>query len=190
MAERRGALADLAAEAGGSAVNSLREILPGSIVQIQAWPDSLERMRSMVADISGAAAPAIGHAFVSGHIAIAATAPGRFLLTSEASDLPERLSGALTAADGTVTDLSHGRSLLRLEGPGAEAILQKCVAVDLDPAAFPTERAAQTMMHHIDVLIVRRAETIFDLFVLRSFAEALAEWLLDAGVEGGVSFQR
>ena len=44
------------------------------------------------------------------------------------------------------------------------------------------------MIHHIDVVIHRRAETHFELWVLRSFAEALAEWLLDAGIEDEIGF--
>jgi sarcosine oxidase gamma subunit len=46
------------------------------------------------------------------------------------------------------------------------------------------------MIHHIDVLILRPAETEFRLLVLRSLAEALAEWLLDAGLEEGIGFRR
>jgi sarcosine oxidase subunit gamma len=62
------------------------------------------------------------------------------------------------------------------------------VAIDLDPAVFPPGRAAQTMIHHIDVLVHRTAETTFELWVLRSFAESLAEWVLDAGQEFGAAF--
>ena len=59
---------------------------------------------------------------------------------------------------------------------------------DLDPAVFPAGRVVQTMIHHIDVVIHRRSEAHFDLWVLRSFAESLAEWLLDQGVELGIGF--
>jgi heterotetrameric sarcosine oxidase gamma subunit len=44
------------------------------------------------------------------------------------------------------------------------------------------------MIHHIDVMLHRRAESCFDLWVFRSFAEALAEWLLDAGAEDEIAF--
>ncbi len=77
--------------------------------------------------------------------------------------------------------------MLALEGEAAAAVLQKCVAIDI--SALPPGRAAQTMSHHIDVLIHRRTATEFRLMVLRSFAEALAEWLLDAGLEEGIGFR-
>ena len=52
--------------------------------------------------------------------------------------------------------------------------------VDLDPAAFPIGRLAQTAIHHIDVLIHRIDERAYEIWVVRSFAESLSEWLLGA----------
>ena len=97
-----------------------------------------------------------------------------------------RFEAALTAADATVTDLSHGRTILRLEGEAAADVLAKGVAIDLDPAAFPTDRVAQSMIHHIDIVLHRLGPDAFELWVLRSFAESLAEWLLEAGAEFGI----
>jgi methylglutamate dehydrogenase subunit D len=182
MAERRGALAELPAGAADAARVSLREIMPGSILQIQAWPDSLPAVQSVVSDLLGVTVPPMGStAGGDGQPLVAAIAPGRFLVRADATDLPERFAAALTAEDGAVTDLTHGRTVLRLEGDGAATVLGKCVALDLDLAAFPPGRVAQTAIHHIDVVLHRRSESSFDLWALRSFAESLAEWLLDAG---------
>jgi methylglutamate dehydrogenase subunit D len=190
MSDRRGALAELPMGTDAAGV-SLREIMPGSILQIQAWPHSLSVVQSAISELLGLAAPAVGSTTSGdGQVLVAAIAPGRFLVTADASDLPERFAAALIAQDGVVTDLTHGRSVLRIEGDGAAAILGKCVAVDLDLAAFPPGRVAQTAIHHIDVVLHRSDVSSFDLWALRSFAESLAEWLLDAGAESRIVFTR
>ena len=178
MAERRSALAHLPAAATGTRI-ALSEVRPRTILQLHAWPQTLDTMRRIIAELLVMDAPAIGQAETATGITIAAIAPGRFLIAAEAGDLLQRFEAALTAEDGTVSDVSHGRVILKLEGIGAQDLLQACVMIDLDPAAFPPGRVAQTMVHHIDVVMHRRSETHFELWVLRSFAEALAEWLLD-----------
>jgi methylglutamate dehydrogenase subunit D len=190
MAERRVALAGLSAAAYEPGGTTLRELVPASIVQVQAWPDTLAAVDSVVSGLLGVASPAIGNIAGNEETTVAAIAPGRFLIRSQADGIAERLAGGLPASDGTVTDLSHGRTILRLEGDAAGAILAKCVALDLDPAIFPPGRVAQTAIHHIDVVLLRSSASRFDLWVLRSFAEALAEWLLDASAEARLTFTR
>jgi len=183
MAERQSDLAHLSAHVGSAAV-TLSQIHAGSILQIQAWPDTLETVRQVIAEIAGIEAPGPGRAAASAGTTIAAVAPGRFLLSADAEDIASKFEAALPASDAAVSDISHGRVILRLEGEAAAKVLATSVAIDLDLAVFPAGRAAQTMIHHVDVVLHRRSETQFDLWVLRSFAEALAEWLLDqaAGV--------
>jgi heterotetrameric sarcosine oxidase gamma subunit len=186
MAERRSALTHLPAAATGVRI-ALSEFRPGTILQLHAWPQTLGTMRRIIAELLMLNAPAIGQAESAAGVTIAAIAPGRFLIAANAGDLLQRFQAALTPEDGTVSDVSHGRVILKLEGAAAQNLLQACVMIDLDPAAFPPGRMAQTMIHHIDVAIHRRAETHFEIWVLRSFAEALAEWLLDAS--GGLASQ-
>jgi sarcosine oxidase subunit gamma len=153
----------------------------GSIVQFQAWPDTLKTVQAvLISELLDEDAPPIGSALVRSETVVASVAPGRYMLAGPVN-LVARLDAALPAADGTLTDLSHGRVILRLEGDGARRVLQSCAMVDLDPATFPVGRLAQTAIHHIDVLIHRVDETAFEIWVLRSFAESLSEWLLDAG---------
>lgn len=178
MAERHSALAHLPAQPATAAA-ALSEVRTSSILQLQAWPDTLETVREVVAEITGIEAPELGTAVASGGATIAAVAPGRFLLAAAADDLAEKFEAALPANDAAVTDISHGRVILRLEGRAAANVLATSVALDLDPSAFPPGRVAQTMIHHVDVVLHRQNETRFDLWVLRSFAESLAEWLVD-----------
>jgi len=189
MAERRSALAHLAPVASAEALVTLAESRPGSLLQVAAWPDTFATVESVIAELLGVGVPPLGGAFSDPNLTIAAVAPGRFFIAGLAPDLAPRLEAALPSSDAAVTNLSHGRVILRLRGEAALGVLAKGVALDLDPAIFPSGQVAQTAIHQIDVMIHRQAEMIFDLWVLRGFAEALAEWLLDAGLEYGVAFE-
>lgn len=188
MADRRSVLVHLApAPAGGSDV-VLTEVRPLSVLQVRAWPDSLSIVEGLIADIAGSAAPAVGCATANDEVCVAAVAPGCFIIAAGALDLAATFGTALPPGEAAVTDLSHGRAMLRLQGERAAAVLTKCLALDLDMSVFPPGRAAATAIHNIDVLLHRRADSAFDLLVPRSLAESLAEWILDAGLEYGIGF--
>jgi heterotetrameric sarcosine oxidase gamma subunit len=184
MAERLSALA-LAHEGAGEGRVVLSEWRAASILQVQAWPDSVDRVLGVITGPTDVRTPEPGSAAHAPGLTLAAIAPGRFLVAGDADDLVARFEAALTVADASVSNISHGRTILLLEGEMAAELLQSCVQIDLDPSIFRPGRVAQTMIHHIDVLIVRQTETSFQLWVLRSFAQSLAEWLLDAGEETG-----
>jgi sarcosine oxidase subunit gamma len=189
MAERLSALAHFAAPTAPGARATLSEVRPGSIVQVAAWPGTLRQVETVLAEQLRVAIPPTGAAVAADGITLAAVAPGRYLFATETAGAAAQLEAALPSADGAVTDLSHGRVILRLEGEAAADVLARCIALDLDPAAFPPGRAAQTMIHHVDVLVHRITETRFELWMLRSFAESIGEWILDAGLEFEIGFQ-
>lgn len=178
MAERLSSLGVLT-EANGRGF-ALREVRRAAILQLQAWPDTLGSLRRAIAELLTVDAPLPGEAVAVEGATLCAVAPGRFLVAAEDATLARRFQEALGPNDGAVADITHGRVVLRLEGPEAEAILQGCLAIDLDATAFPPGSVAQSMIHHIDVVVHRQAEDAFELWVLRSFAKSLAEWLLDA----------
>jgi sarcosine oxidase subunit gamma len=168
---------------------TLREVQPDSILQVQAWPASLATVQSLLAELFGEAAPPAGRATSLDAFFLGAIGAGRFLMAGDA-DLAGRLARLLPAGEAAVVELSHGRTILRIEGAEAPDVLARCVAIDVDASAFPPGRLAQTMIHHIDVLLHRRGGDVFDLWVGRSFAAALAEWLVDAGAEFGLGLVR
>jgi heterotetrameric sarcosine oxidase gamma subunit len=189
MGERHSALAHLPTAAGGGRV-TLSELRVGSILQIQAWPETAAAVQRVISELLSVEVPAIGKAAVGAGVTVAAIAPGRYLVSGNTDDLAQKFEGALTSGDAAVSDISHGRVILKLEGEAAASVLSTSVALDLDASAFPAGRVAQTMIHHIDVVIHRRSETHFELWVLRSFAEALAEWVIDQGLEFGIGFAK
>jgi len=188
MAERLSALSQMPTAGGSGGRVRLSEVRPGSILQVQAWPETAQTIRRVITELTGVEAPAVGKASAAAGLTVAAVAPGRYLIASDDADLPQKFQAALPSSDGGVSDVSHGRVILRLEGKTAADVLATSVALDLDPSAFPPGKVTQSMIHHIDVVIHRRGETDFELWVLRSYADALAEWLLDQGLPFGIAF--
>lgn len=94
------------------------------------------------------------------------------------------LSTALAGSDGTAVDVSHARTVLRVEGAACRDLLAKGCPLDVD-AMMPGHCAA-TVISHFSVLLHCDDEQAFELYVTRSFAESLLEWLLRAAAEFGV----
>ena len=112
MAERSSAVAHL--PASGMAVLTQSEARYGSIVQVQAWPDTLKTVEAvLISELLDEDVPPIGSALMRSDTVVASIAPGRFMLAGPAN-LPARLDSALPASDGAVTDVSHGRVILRI----------------------------------------------------------------------------
>jgi sarcosine oxidase subunit gamma len=102
-----------------------------------------------------------------------------------------RLSGELRVAlvpeAGSVVDVSAHRTVVEIAGPAARAVLAKGCPLDLHQQRFPVGRCAQTMLARAQVVLVPRTaeEPAYWVFVRASFADYLAEWLLDAAIEYG-----
>ncbi|MEP5358976.1 MAG: sarcosine oxidase subunit gamma family protein, partial [Nitratireductor sp.] len=112
-------------------------------------------------------------------------APGKFLLVDQKEGLAAVLGAAVGVETGTVTDLSHGRTALRLAGPKAEWVLAKFFALDFSQTAFPLGVGRATSHHDIFAQIQRSGAEQFDLYVFRSFARALWTALCHASKETG-----
>jgi sarcosine oxidase subunit gamma len=95
------------------------------------------------------------------------------------------MSQSVAPTLGTVTPLSHSRVRLAVAGEPVLGLLVKGIALDLHPSVFPIGCAAQTGLHHTGVLLERTAEHRFELYVLRTFAVSIWEWLIDAALPFG-----
>ena len=87
-----------------------------------------------------------------------------------------------------VMDATAQRTRLILGGPHARTVLAHGCAIDLSDSAFPPSRAVSTLLAQTGVVIHRdeRNDT-YALFVRTSFADYLADWLVDAATEYVVS---
>jgi heterotetrameric sarcosine oxidase gamma subunit len=190
MAERLSALTHVNPGAADGAPLVLSEARPVVALQFQAWPDTLAIVEAVITQTLGlATVPPVGSAVTLAGGSLCAIGAGRFFLFTGSEGTAATFRTAFSSSDAAVTDISHGRTILHLEGDAAAELLSRCVALDLDTAAFPPGRVAQTAIHHVDVLIHRLTESRFEIWALRSFAESLAEWILDAGAGLGVRFR-
>jgi heterotetrameric sarcosine oxidase gamma subunit len=165
---------------------ALEELLPGSIVQVAAWRTTENAVREAIIRVTGLVLPGgPGGGYHSDANSGFGVGPGRFLLVAEAAGLADSLSQQIPASLGSVTDLTHGRTALRVAGPKAEWVLAKLFAIDFSPAAFPVGAGRSTVHHDVFAQIQRSAEDGFDLYVFRSFARSFWTALCHAAEEVG-----
>jgi sarcosine oxidase subunit gamma len=165
---------------------ALSEVAPGSIVQLAAWPGEEKRLIDAVRKVVGLALPdGAGGGAVDGARVAFGFAPGKFLVSDETDELAASFDKAVTPAIGTVTDLSHGRTVLRVEGPEAEWVLAKLFAIDFSLPAFPVGAGRSTAHHDVFAQIQRSAADQFDVYVFRSFARSFWNTLCHAAAEVG-----
>jgi sarcosine oxidase subunit gamma len=97
-----------------------------------------------------------------------------------AADLRKAVEGLHAA----VTDVTDGRTVIRLHGAHAADVLAKGCGLDLHPRAFKPARCAQTRLAKANVILHKIDEApTFDVYVERSFADYLWRWIEDAGQE-------
>lgn len=163
----------------------LSEARPASILEAAAWPGKKAALAAAIADVTGLSLSAAPGAGAVGEEASAfSIGPQRFLVYGKA-ELAARLEAAVALDTGTVTDLSHGRTALRVAGPAAEWVLAKLFAIDFSLAAFPEKEGRATVHHDIFAQIQRTGADRFDIFVFRSFARSFWRDLCDAAEEVG-----
>jgi sarcosine oxidase subunit gamma len=152
-----------------------------SLWLIAAWPERLAETgvaAAKAADVATAPGPGMSATGPGG--TLLRTEPLKWLLVSEDEiDAP-----ALGAADGTVLELSHARTVIHVSGPRALDLMARMVPLDLRPATFPEGAVASTGLHHLGVTIVARNGG-FDILVLRSFGLAVWETLIDSAAQFG-----
>ncbi len=164
----------------------LTETQPGSIVQLAAWQGQEKKLLAAIKAVTALALPDGAGGGKSGDSKAAfGIAPGKFLIVDQNEGLAAILSGAVTSEVGTVTDLSHGRTALRISGPKAEWVLAKFFAIDFALPAFPVGSGISTVHHDIFAHIQRTGAEQFDLYVFRSFARSFWTMLCHASEEVG-----
>ena len=196
MPPRQSALGDLLAprrigpEAAPPGVGlSERPVL--AIWQISAWraADVLP-LRAALSEQLGLTLPEGPAAASEGNLVLFPVAPRRWWLVlaeDRSIDLAARLAAAVTGR-AALTDLSHGRTVLRLRGPASRNVLQKLCRIDLYPRALPAGRVAQTPLGQVAALIHALDDgPSFDLYLPRSLARSGVESLIDAATEFGLA---
>ena len=91
------------------------------------------------------------------------------------------LRAVLATHEAAVTDVSESLAVITIAGAGARTVLAKGMSIDLHPRAFAAGRCARASLAKTVVLLHQTDnEPAFDIYVDRSFAEYLWQWLEDA----------
>lgn len=189
MPERTSALGEMhSLRPDGDAGLVLGEVRSVSLVQVQCWPGSRVQAERALEKATGLTPVGLNHVATDAQNILMTLGPGRWMLQSMQDDLFAHLDDTLPARHLTVTDLSHARSVLAVEGRDAARVLNIGLPIDLHPSAFPPGRVAQSLIHHVDVTVRCVAEGRFEVSCMRSFGQALFDTLADAGAPYGVRF--
>jgi sarcosine oxidase subunit gamma len=88
------------------------------------------------------------------------------------------LRQAFNGQHAAVIDVSESRTVITLSGPAARDVLARGCSLDLHPRAFGPGQCAQTGLTKANIMLDQIDGTpSFDVYVLKSFADYLWQWL-------------
>ena len=119
----------------------ISERLCDSLVQVQAWPNSLSKVKTAISKVTGIRSKDAPMGSLKGGTIVMPSGSGRYLIEDESDDLELRLRTAMDAEIGAVTGLSHGRVVITISGEKVEWVLSSLVAIDFSMEAFPPRSA-------------------------------------------------
>ncbi|HEX3498495.1 MAG TPA: sarcosine oxidase subunit gamma family protein [Stellaceae bacterium] len=172
----------------------LAERRPLVTVQVAARGEEGRVVRDALAAVLGIAPDGVtNRAVTKGTTSILWVGPERWLVVESErgeSDLDALLRAALGGTSAAVTDLGNGRTTLRIAGPRSRDLLAKGSAIDFHPRVFPVGACAQGLLGHVGVLFHAVDETpCYDLYVARSYAQTVWEWLIESAADYGCQIE-
>jgi sarcosine oxidase subunit gamma len=162
-----------------------------SFTLISTWVSGLPRLLDALTTVFGDSVPLrIGKATRTEFGLLARSGPEEFLLVGDDyGDRTTLLRATVGADTGSVTDLSHARCRIHIEGPQCRTVLNKLFALDLRESAFAINDIAMTGTHHVPSTLHRLGVDAFDLYVFSTYAYDQLAAVLDAAQEYGVALQ-
>jgi sarcosine oxidase subunit gamma len=163
-----------------------------SVVQVSTWISGVSALEAALGSAIAAGVPGRSGLTLNSALGLLIrTGPEEFLLVGDsASHAFEKLRAAVSADTGAVTDLSHARCRIRIQGTHCRATLNKLFALDLREAEFPIGEARLTGTHHVPSLLHRSGSDAFDLYVFSTYAHGQLGTVLDAAREYGVALEK
>jgi len=81
---------------------------------------------------------------------------------------------------GAITNVTDQFTIFKLSGSNIFEVLSKGCPFDFSSENFGDNKVVQTILNHVDVTIHRKSENDVDLYLRRSFAGYLWDWLKDS----------
>ncbi|MAS04378.1 MAG: sarcosine oxidase subunit gamma [Ahrensia sp.] len=156
-----------------------------SIVEVAAWKSGESKCRAAIKAATGLTLKtAPGSGTVKPDTTAFNIAPARWLVSGEDAEHVAKLAESI-GDNGSVVDLSHGRSVLRIDGRKSRWVLSKLFAIDFAEEAFAKADGLSTIHHDFMVQIQRADDDAFDIYVFRSFARSFWHVLCRSSEEVG-----
>ena len=176
----------------GSVGVSIRAGLVPHAVLVSTWVSGEAGLQAALTQLLGQTPPGPTGQIQATHLGLLMrTGPEEWLLIGDgASEACSVLRAAIGADVGGVTDLSHARCRIKVQGPRCLDTLSKLFALDCRPAAFPIGELRLSGHHHLPCSLHRLGETEFDLYVFTTYAHDQLASLLDAALEYGVKLEK
>jgi len=100
---------------------------------------------------------------------------------SNTSELEQVLFDNISKTNlGAITNVTDHFTIFKLSGSNIFEVLSKGCPFNFSSDDFGDSKVVQTILNHIDVTIHRKSENDVDLYVRRSFAGYLWDWLKDS----------
>jgi sarcosine oxidase subunit gamma len=112
-------------------------------------------------------------------------APRTWLILSSKENAIVTVQESFKETDFAVTDISHSRAVIQIQGYQAKEILKKGSPLNFNE--FVVNQCAGTVFHGITIIIdsISNDPDTFNLLVLRSFGESFYHHITDSALEFG-----
>ena len=163
---------------------TLHEIRDAGLWQVSGWPGTMDDVGKRLAGIAGVdAAPGPLKSAKGAKGTLIRVQPFVWWLTrADAATAAQAME--IDAEQGTSLDLSHSRTVIRIEGPRARDLLNRGMSTDLRPASFPEGAFTGGAIHLVSVNL-HHHDGGYDLYMPRGFAVTLWEFLTETAAQWG-----
>ncbi len=112
-------------------------------------------------------------------------APRTWLILSSKENILETIKKKCKETDFGITDISHSRAIIQIQGIQAKEVLKKGSPINFNE--FGVNKCVGTVFHGITIIIdsISNDPDTFNLLVLRSFGESFYHHITDSALEFG-----
>ena len=112
-------------------------------------------------------------------------APRTWLILSSKGNPIETIKKNFKETDFAITDISHSRAVIQIQGEQAKEVLKKGSPINFNE--FGSNQCVGTVFHGITIVIdsISNNPDTFNLLVLRSFGESFYHHITDSALEFG-----
>jgi heterotetrameric sarcosine oxidase gamma subunit len=160
----------------------LSEQHPGTLFQIAGWETFERDIKPLLEHYDFAGSGNYRQVQNKGDRWCFKIAPDRVMIrdTSGAEPVPDVDDQILTAVD-----LSHARTIIRMQGSAVEDVLSRLAPIDTSVVAFPEACFVQCGIDHVNVLIQRISQDCFDVFIPYTWASSVWQMICISAAQFG-----